>query len=336
MKRFLMIGAGLIGVVGAAALGAYVWAGSAADARLAQTWPDVVGKDFPIPFPLTDEEIESIRAERVADLPEDVDPETIVIEPEEAARIALERAVARGEHMARTQLGCIECHGSDGAGGLVADAQPVFTWYAPNITPGSRVKDYTAADWDRLLRHGVLPDDRNATMPSVDFQRLADRDVADIAAWAASLPASDIVQPETEYGPVGRFLMATGEMVLSAEVIDHDQDTPALPPEAVVDEAYGAYVAATCVGCHREDYRGGPIIGGDPAWPPAANLTPHESGLAGWTKDQWMNFWQTGTRPDGTVVDEAMPWAMLGQMGQVELEAMYLYLMSLEALPTGE
>lgn len=335
MPRWLTWAGGAVVAVVLAAVGAYVWAGSAATARMTQTWPDVTGKEFPIPFPLTDDEVEALVAERVAALPEGEDASTVEIGPEERQQLAMERAVARGERLARYQLGCADCHGETGEGRLVADAMPVWQWYAPNITRGGPVGEYTAPDWDRLIRHGVMPDDRNATMPAVDFQRLADRDVSDIAAWAMSLDPVDTVQPDTELGPVGRFLMATGGFVISAEIIDHGQETPLMPPAAVADVTYGRYVAQTCVGCHREDYRGGPIAGGDPAWPPAANLTPHAEGLEGWTKDRWMAFWKTGQRPDGTECDPAMPWETLGQMGDVELEAMYVYLTSIDALPTG-
>ncbi|MEO1231376.1 MAG: cytochrome c [Myxococcota bacterium] len=312
------------------AVGGYFWAHSAAKARLAQKWPQVQGKDFPIPFPLTEAEVEVLRQNELSSQPEGTDPSSVTISPERLASIALERAVERGRKLATSRLACTECHGTEGQGGLIADAQPVWTWYAPNITKASPVGRYSASDWDRLVRHGVLPDDRNATMPSIDYQKLADRDVSDLAAWAASLPPKEGVTPSTEFGPVGTFLMAMGQLIISAEVIDHDQTTPIMPPAANIDLEFGQYVAQTCVGCHGQDYTGGPIDGGDPNWPPATNLTPHESGLKAWTKAHWMSFWKDGKRPNGTQVDASMPWKSLGSMSSTELEAMYLYFMSLE------
>lgn len=332
-KWMIYVGAAAAGLAGLL-LVAYLGAGAAADARMSQTWPDVKGKDLPIPFPLTADEIDEIRAERAAS--QEVPIEEIELAPEEADAIALERAIERGTRLANSQLACVECHQGQGEGGLVADAMPVMMFYAPNITPATRVADFTSADWDRLLRHGVMPDGQSSIMPAIDYQRLADRDVSDVAAWAASLPPSDAVVPETTLGPLGRFLMASGAMEISAERIDHDQELPVLPPTPAINESYGAYVIQTCVGCHRDTFVGGPMTLGDPSWPPAANLTPHAEGLKDWSRDQWLAFWKSGTRPDGTEVHPvAMPWKVLGQMGDVELEAVYVYLMSLEPQPTG-
>ena len=55
----LAVGVILIGA------GGYVWAGHAADAYLARTY-DAHRQGFPIPFPLTEEEIAQLRAERAA------------------------------------------------------------------------------------------------------------------------------------------------------------------------------------------------------------------------------------------------------------------------------
>jgi mono/diheme cytochrome c family protein len=88
-----------------------------------------------------------------------------------------------GAALVNGRLGCAECHGSDGRGKLVADAQPVWTWYAPNITRGGVTRDYRAADWDRIVRHGVKKDGSTATMPSMDFMQLSDQELSDAAAY---------------------------------------------------------------------------------------------------------------------------------------------------------
>jgi hypothetical protein len=85
------------------------------------------------------------------------------------------------------------------------------------------------------------------------------------------------------------------------------------------------------MGCHREDLGGGPIVGGDPSWPPAANLTSGPGGIGDWTLAQFSVALRDGKRPDGTALrapmSGMMPYAR--NMTQVELEALWAYLRSL-------
>ncbi len=66
----------------------------------------------------------------------------------------------------------------------------------------------------------------------------------------------------------------------------------------------------------------------------AANLTPHPDGLGDWTLDDLKTALRTGVRPDGTMISDAMPWRNLGQMTDVEFEALWAYLSSLEPKAT--
>lgn len=316
LKRVLV----LLGVVLLVAVGFGGWAHFATASKLDRTWP-VEGKSFPIPFPLTEEELAEARHESGDDV--------------DAAALALERAVARGEHLAQVRLGCTDCHAEDMAGGVVVDAPVLWTWIAPNITRGGVTADYEAADWDRIIRHGIRKDGRTATMPAIDYVGLSDREVSDIAAYVWSLPASDREMPQTELGPMGTVLLALGKLPLAAERIDHDAVQAERPPEAEVSVAYGEHVAQTCVGCHGMSLTGGPIHGGDPSWPEAANLTPHDSGLAGWTEDDFVRSMREGVRPDGSAVDPVMPWKTFARMTDVELRAAWVYLSSLEPRPKG-
>jgi cytochrome c553 len=234
------------------------------------------------------------------------------------------------------RLPCGECHGADGAGKLVVDAQPVWTWYAPNITRGGVTQGYSGRDWDRIVRHGVKPDGTPATMPAIDFMSLSDQEVSDLAAYFQSLPPSATVQPPTVLGPIGKALIGFGKMPISAEEIDHSRDHALLPPVAEVGVEFGAHVAATCVGCHRTDFSGGPIAQGPPDWPPAGNLTPHEEGLASWSEEDFIRAIREAKRPDGTELLEPMNAVTKLNITDIELRAMFAYLKQLPAKPTGE
>lgn len=208
----------------------------------------------------------------------------------------------------------------------------------PNITrgDGGRTAEYTTSDWDRIVRHGVLPDGRPAAMPAIDFLAMSDQELSDIVAWITSQPAIDNTVAGPSLGPLGKVLIAVGALPLSAdEITDHEASHVVLPPATEVSEEFGAHLAGVCAGCHRATMAGGPIPGGDPSWPPAANLTSHADGLAEWTHEQFVALMRTGLLPDRTEV--AVPMSAIVPYGQqmtdVELEALWLYLQSMPPLP---
>ena len=73
----------------------------------------------------------------------------------------------------------------------MVDAFPLGTLLGPTITSGagSVTPDYTPADWDRIVRHGVRQDGTASTMPAQDFQRMSDRELSDIVAYHPVLAA---------------------------------------------------------------------------------------------------------------------------------------------------
>ena len=319
MKRALKLLGGLLVLVLLVAAGGYLWA-SISSSRMLSVAYEAHAVDFPIPFPLGAEEAATLNLDGAA-----------------GEQLALSRALERGRHLATVRYACAECHGENLAGGTMIDAFPIGTLLGPNITrgSGSRVLQYRATDWDRIVRHGILPDGRPSLMPSQDFQRMSDQELSDIVAYARSLPPVDSVVPERSLGPLGKVLLATGQLQLSAQLIAaHDQPHRRMPPPPEVTLEFGGHLAATCVGCHRRDYSGGPIAGGDPSWPPARNLTPHATALGGWSYDDFLRAMRESVRPDGTAIAEPMTWIAPAaqQMTDVEMQALWLYLRALPAI----
>jgi mono/diheme cytochrome c family protein len=317
-KKILMGTAGALGVAVLFAGGAYGWAMVVAESRMARTF-EIHAVDFPIPFPIPDAEASELG-----------------LAAQEVERVAWERAVERGRHLLEARYGCADCHGASFEGGVMVDAASIGRIYGPNLTGGigSRVDSFTAADWDRMVRHGVRPDRTPAAMPAQDFQRMSDRELSDIIAYLRSRPPLDGDVPPVWMGPMGKVLLATGRMYLSADLIDHDRGHATEPPAASVSVEFGRHLAATCSGCHGADYAGGLIAGGDPSWPPAANLTPHDDALGPWTFEDFAAAMREGVRPDGTPLQSPMtfvvPYAQ--RMSDVELEAIWTYLLTLEPL----
>lgn len=229
--------------------------------------------------------------------------------------------------------GCVDCHGVDYGGATLIDEPTIGRIHGPNLTmgQGSATADFTAADWDRAIRHGIGSDGRPlSVMPSAEYTGLSDEDLGRIVAYLRSAPPVNRVGPANSLGPLSRVMLVTNQPppLLAAEVIDHESQRP----ETVTVEAsaaYGAYLTTTCRGCHGENLAGGPVPFSPPGQRPAANLTP-AGDLAAWTLDDFRTTLRTGVTPEGRQLDPAaMPWPLASQMTDVELEAMWLYLNSL-------
>ena len=168
----------------------------------------------------------------------------------------------------------------------MVDAPIMGRLLGPNITTGtgSRTEGYTAADWNRIVRHGVRRDGRVSAMPSQDFQRMSDQEFSDIVVYIRSRPPVDAEVPPVTLGPLGKFLVATGQIQLSADLIgSHFLDHLPTPPAADVGVEFGAHLAGTCTGCHGASFAGGKIPGGDPSWAAASNLTSAGVGMGAWS-----------------------------------------------------
>jgi mono/diheme cytochrome c family protein len=248
-------------------------------------------------------------------------------------------SIERGRYL-YVSRNCAECHGADGAGRDVLNDGKGLHVRAPNITPapGSVVATYTALDWTRTIRHGVKPDGRpTIVMPSEDYARFTDDDVAAVVAYVRQLPPAAGAGATIAFPMPVKALYAAGLVMDAAERIDHTL-APAQPVPEAVTVAHGAYVANTCIGCHGATLSGGKVPGAPPDWPAAANLRPGpDSAMVRYpTADSFVAMLRTGKRPDGSAVSAVMPFAGLKALNDTDAQALYLHLKSLPALPSGE
>lgn len=262
----------------------------------------------------------------------DITPAAIEI-PDDAV------SIARGKHLVTSIVDCTGCHGPDLSGLALVDDQVFGLVTSSNLTSGEGGigGTYTDEAWVRALRHGVRPSGRALLfMPSHEIAKLSAEDTAAIIAYLKTVPPVDNVPAEDRVALMARILFLTGAFPLvPAELIDHNAP-PASAVEAGPTAEYGEYLAIVCSGCHRQGLNGGPVTGAPTDVPPAANLTPHESGLGGWTEEDFFRVLREGVGPDGAQVDEFMPWMSFRNMEDYEIRAIWLYLQTLEPLPTGD
>jgi mono/diheme cytochrome c family protein len=245
-------------------------------------------------------------------------------------------SIERGRYLYLSR-GCVECHGTDGGGREVVSDGKALRIVAPDITPvpGGVVARYQAADWERTVRHGVKPDGRPLmVMPSEDYNRLTDDDLAALVAFVRQMPPARGGQAAVLSLPLPlKAFYAAGLMKDAAEKIDHSLPPSQPVPEAVTP-AHGAYVANACIGCHGAQLVGGKIPGAPPEWPAAARLAPGEdSAMVRYADaEAFATMLRTGRRPDGTAVSRVMPFTALQAMNDTDVKALFLHL---KGLPAG-
>jgi mono/diheme cytochrome c family protein len=243
-------------------------------------------------------------------------------------------AVARGAHLAQIAV-CTECHAADLGGAVYSSSAMLGTIAGPNLTRGLGGVAPSDTDVVRAVHHGVHRDGTSlAVMPSEVFVRLSEPDLAALVAYVRQLAPVDREVPRTRFGPLGRALLAAGKLnILVAP------KTPAMPLRARVapdtTPVYGRYLADVtgCHGCHGFGLSGGRVAG-PPDLPPAANLTPAGS-LARWSEADFARALREGRRPDGSRLDEFMPWRSYAHMTDAEVAALWRYLKTVPSKPFG-
>ena len=330
MRKLLKILGWTVALIVIIALAAYAWAYTVASRAYETRWTPH-DASFPIPFPLTGEEASAVMQERLA--------AGVMEPPSEAAleAIALERAVARGKHIVESRTNCNGCHRPDFGGGVVIDSPMIGYWAAPNLTTGagSVTTAFAAKDWDHAVRHALRHDLRTSSMPSSEFLNLSDHELSDIVAYIRSMPPVDRAIAPVRLGPLFSFIVATDRnRNLVAFTLDHNKTHPLEPPPPAPNVEFGRHLAQVCMACHGPTLSGGKLQG-DPNMPIVANLTPHETGLKGWTEEDFVRALREGTRKDGTAISPMMPWKAYGQMTDVEQKALWAYLQTVPPKEKG-
>lgn len=273
--------------------------------------------------------------------------------------------IARGKYLVHGPAHCSNCHVSSIADMVAADQGkeiplkggapfplgPLGTLYIPNLTPdpNTGIGRYTDGQLFRMMRHVVKPDGTATLSILMPFWNMADEDLVAVVSYLRSMePVENQVQ-KSEWSFMGK---AVRVFASSFQPVENPTPSAYAPPMAATVER-GEYLArsvANCVGCHTRrdpmtfealspEYSGGfefePFpeyhlaIGEDPElWARSPNITPHPNSAL--SKFKTVEEWKNRFRQGRIIKISPMHWGPFSRLTDQDLEALYLYLNSLE------
>lgn len=213
-----------------------------------------------------------------------------------------------------------------------------------NITQdvATGIGGWTNGEIVRAVREGVDLDGNGLfpIMPYFIYRNIADEDMRAVLAYLRTMPAVSSIRPEKEIDfPMSSLVQLWPQPVTEEIIAPPGSDTV----------AYGEYLSriARCEFCHTprdpRSFEGAPgrhLAGGMPfflngktLW--AMNLTPHESGLGGWTKQQFLaRFKLHGTpTPVPPEANTLMNWNAFAGMTEEDVSALWDYFQSVTPVP---
>lgn len=246
---------------------------------------------------------------------------------------------------------CRRCHFDGATGALTGRPLPqgrLGQPSAPNLTRdgAAGIGEWSPGELAVLLRTGIHPKTGVLVPPPSmpRWPRMADEDLASIVAFLQSDDPWVAARSE-EPPPSKHSLVARWHALTSWTPFPYPRAPVVAPPRTDL-EAHGAYLVdhvLQCAQCHSA--RWGELDALDPPRTPgymaggaatadvngvvlrAANLTPHATGLEGWTSEQLRRVLQGGFGPD----DKVVRWPMVRHAGLEarEVEAIHAYLQTL-------
>lgn len=260
------------------------------------------------------------------------------------------KLLERGAYLMNGIVACGNCHAQfdkEGrpltalglSGGRVFEEEP-FTAYARNITPDPEtgIGKWTDAQLVRAIREGIRPDGTliGPPMPIEFYRGISDADARALVAYLRAQPPVKNLVPKSVY-----------RMKLPPEYGPPIKAKIAAPTQKDLVKL-GAYLAGPlghCIDCHTPWAEKGVDIkrvgaGGNPFKGPwgvsvSRNLTPHESGLKGWSDTEIARAIREGKRRDGSQLKPPMAFNWYRNIDDADMKALIAYLRSLKPLPLG-
>lgn len=273
--------------------------------------------------------------------------------------------IERGKYLVHGPAHCSNCHVGSVAEMIAADAGenvplrggvefplgPIGTLYTKNLTPdpATGIGRYSDGELFRMMRHAVKPDGTATLSVLMPFWDMADEDLVAVVSYLRSIePVSNDVR-QNEWTFMGK---AVRMIASSFKPIENPKPYPKAPPmEATIERGeYLSRYVANCVGCHTNrdpmtfeaigpEYAGGMefepfpelhiMVGEDPElWLRTPNITPSPNSAL--SKFKNVEEWKERFRKGRQIKISPMHWGPFSRMSDEDLEALYLYLTSLE------
>jgi mono/diheme cytochrome c family protein len=264
--------------------------------------------------------------------------------------------LARGEMVAR-QADCVACHSTPDSKPFVGGLEmgtPLGSIFATNITPDKQtgIGNYSLADFDRAVRHGVTPDGARLypAMPYPSYVKITDDDIEALYAFFMNgvQPVNQANKPTGIEWPLNmRWPLALWNAVFV------DPGVYAQKPDRDEQWNRGAYLvqaAGHCGACHTPRsvtmnekaldeaspaFLSGALLDG---WYAPSLRQDHNTGLGRWSEEDIYTFLKNG-RNEHAVVFGSMTEAYnnsLQFMTDEDLRAIGHYLKSLPGDPSRD
>lgn len=152
-------------------------------------------------------------------------------------------------------LGCVSCHGEGLRGNLFFDEPNVAKLHAPNLTLiAAKASDQQLAQG---IRQGIGHEGHALfAMPSAQYARLTDGEVAALIHAIRALPRGGKQTPPVQLGPIGRIGIATGKFKPQPKLVE--EYAQQMPADFGPELARGRHLAMTnCAECHGPSLNGG-------------------------------------------------------------------------------
>ena len=268
-------------------------------------------------------------------------------------------AVARGAYLAGA-AGCDRCHtDSERAGPPYAGGRELATAFGiiatPNLTRdrATGIGSWSAADFTRAMRWGVAPDDSHyiPAFPFPFYNRLSERDLADLKAFLDSLPA---VSRPALAGAGSTALLARARAAIAVALTPLSGPWQPDPNKDPVWNrgAYLVHSLGRCGDCHTpRTLFGAPdpdrFLAGAPDGPPndkpggkkVPNITPdRQAGIGNWSEGDIVRVLTDGQTPEFDEVGGSMAEIVknTARLNQEDRRAIAVFLASVAAVSSSE
>ena len=270
-----------------------------------------------------------------------------------------EPSFLRGKYLVESPAGCAGCHTPTTSptgqewdkrivpvkgmhlGGKKMIDNIMMTVYAHNLTPGSRISNWSNEALKLSIREGIRPDGSliGFPMPFHGYRKLSDSDAESMVLYLRNIPAVKNELPDSSYGVMNLLIPSSYGPKLPYIKNPSNDD--------LIER--GKYIAeiSNCGTCHAPTkmffnsngpgpdisklYHGGHELKGSWGEAVAPNITSHTKALGKYSDKELMKIITKGIKPNGFKLSPGMNYAAYDKLNEKDLIALVAYLRTIPA-----